>query len=182
MPTLECALPQSRAHHPKASLHEILRRGFFASTGMQPTCGSLLIVTASALAASEGMTQQERAASVPLAIISDRPHHEQSQMITNASGRPIPTAPPITIANAKSKPVAACHDMLPFLCGSRRHARMTDQLLLRQVKYAWVKEGIGMPWPVRSSAIFGLSGQVGFDRMSQENAEAERGDKGCRQF
>jgi hypothetical protein len=60
---------------------------------------------------------------------SDRPHHEQSQMITNASGRPIPTAPPITIANAKSKPVAACHDMLPLLCGSRRHARMTDQSL-----------------------------------------------------
>jgi hypothetical protein len=45
-----------------------------------------------------------------------------------------------------------------------------------------VKQGIGMPWPARSSAIFGLPSQVGFDRMSQENAGAERGDKGYRQF
>jgi hypothetical protein len=103
-------------------------------------------------------------------------------MITNAKGRPILTAPPITMAIAKSKPASACHDTSPLPCRSHRHARMTDQLLLRQVKYAWVKQGNGMPWPVRSSAIFGLPSQIGFDRMSQENAGAEGGDKSCRQF
>jgi hypothetical protein len=57
-------------------------------------------------------------------------------MITNAKGRPILTAPPITMAIAKSKPASACHDTPPLLCRSRRHATMTDQLLLRQVQYA----------------------------------------------
>jgi hypothetical protein len=33
-------------------------------------------------------------------------------MITNAKGTPIPTAPPITIAIAKSKPTPACHHMV----------------------------------------------------------------------
>jgi hypothetical protein len=59
---------------------------------------------------------------------------EQSQTITNAKGRPIPTALPITIAIAKTKPTPACHDMSPLLCGSCRAASMTDQSLLRQAK------------------------------------------------
>ncbi len=41
-------------------------------------------------------------------------HQEQIQIITNANGKPIPTAPPIIIANARSKP-AACHDMSRLL-------------------------------------------------------------------
>jgi hypothetical protein len=67
-----------------------------------------------------------RGASVSIAIISDWPHHEQSQMITNAKGRPIPIAPPITMAIAKSKPANACHDMVaaPFVEPSlRKHDR-----------------------------------------------------------
>jgi len=39
-------------------------------------------------------------------------------MITNAKETPIPTAPPTTMAIAKSKPASACHDMPPLLCRS----------------------------------------------------------------
>jgi hypothetical protein len=39
------------------------------------------------------------------------PRQEQNQMMTMAKGRPMPTAPPITIAIAKSKPAIACQDI-----------------------------------------------------------------------
>ena len=64
----------------------------------------------------------------------DPQRQEQSHMITNVKGRPIPTAPPIAMAIAKSKPASACHDMPLLLCRSYRWARMTDQSLLRQAK------------------------------------------------
>ena len=58
-------------------------------------------------------------------------------MMTMAKGPPMPTAPPITIAIAKSKPAIACQDIYTTpLEGKLSPPRMADQSLLRQVKCA----------------------------------------------
>jgi hypothetical protein len=43
-------------------------------------------------------------------------------MITNAKGTPMPTAPPITIAIAKSKPAIACQDISHYSLGRKAFA------------------------------------------------------------
>jgi uncharacterized Fe-S cluster-containing radical SAM superfamily enzyme len=40
-------------------------------------------------------------------------------MMTTAKGRPMPTAPPITIAIAKSKPAIACQDISHYSLGRK---------------------------------------------------------------
>ena len=98
--------------------------------------------------------------------------------MTTANGRPMPTAPPITIAIARSKPAIACQDItLLAWKESFRRQRTADQSLSRQVK-CHASAVRTRTAGAHGGAIFGSLTPIGLSHVRHDDDRTEQPKKG----